>query len=336
MSRKQRMISERRAARKPAADIDPDMIRAMEVERQQRYAEPEPEGFEAVAVELPSAGRTGWRRTWRFGTETLQAALAHPLKGHPQYLRPAALQPDATGVLDLVPVSPHREGSVKVPREDSYDVTASGTPYGTAAPVADLAFEADTETLGRIPISATVHRDVLEDAGVGADSIVGSLRQRVRRGVSGEIISGDGTDDSLLGILNVTGTHAIDASTLDPVAALAQAAAEVHGEGFEAPLQAVGNPATLWRDVFGDAARQVRAALPGIDTYLPSVHLPAGTVIVGAFGEAAELIAHELNVAVYPQHGSNATLGAVTLLAGVRAHLWTKHAPGFAVVSNVS
>jgi HK97 family phage major capsid protein len=206
---------------------------------------------------------------------------------------------------------------------------AAATDYNTAATERSTGFTKIQLGETRIAESATVDKNVPDDAptfdGILREIIAGSMARRLDL----ELTAGDGTGTGeaahLLGIANQTLTAvAVGAGTVAD--ALVTSAVAIRSGDYLGPIthvlsptdvgKLVGLKSTAGQPIIEDVRAQL--AMLNADNYVTSSLLTPGTAYSGDFSQATLYIRSGLDISTSPDHASNFLAGVTTYLAELR------------------
>lgn len=233
---------------------------------------------------------------------------------------------------------------------------ARGTSDGTATadttgekPESDLTLETVSDTVKTIAHWLPATKRALSDAAQVRTLIDNFLRYGLEEELEDQIVSGNGTGENFEGILNVSGTQAVDAADitgsetgdLAVIVGLRKAKRKVRIGGRTAANAIVLNPADnevvdLARDgngqfYFGGPAQaglQQAWGLPRIE----SEAVPEGTGIVADFRQAVLWDREQASVSVSDSHADFFIRNLVAILAELRAAFGVIRPAAFCIV----
>lgn len=245
-------------------------------------------------------------------------------------------------VLDLIPTGT-MDGNSFPYTVESGSFLAAETREGEVKPEDGVTYTDATATAQTIAAWMKIRKQALSDFSALQSIIDGRLRYSVQRRLESQVLSGNGTDPNLRGILRTTGLgevrYAADELTADQVlravttVLLADAQATgivMHPSDWQNALiaKATGDghyysggpfsmtPQTMW----------------GIPL-VPSPAIPEGTVLVGDFQIGAQLFIREgVNVLLSDSDQDDFVRNKVTILAEMRAALAVWRPAAFATV----
>lgn len=193
------------------------------------------------------------------------------------------------------------------------------------------------------------HRNVLADEPQLRSIIDNELLYGLRLQEDAQILSGDGTGDNLLGVLNAgVQTYDWSAGAVTPVpdskADAIRRAATLSMLAYYEPTGVVLHPndwedIELTKDLNGQYLVAVSVALGGEPRIwrIPVVETPAipeGTALIGAFGTGAQLYDREQsNIRISEQHSDFFVRNAIVILAEQRLALAVKRPEAFVAVT---
>lgn len=248
-------------------------------------------------------------------------------------------------VLDLIPSSPAIGNTVPYVVESGSFDTAAETAESAVKPVGDIGL-----TDGEAPIRTIAHflkspRQILADM-PGLDAILhGRLTYAVLRHLESQAVSGDGTGQTLKGILNTSGIGSVAYAGGTPLADLSLAGLVAILNSEAEPDACVMNPTTLQSlltpkastagmylnidSPFGTAPSTL--ALWGIPV-ITSTMMATNTVLFGSFSQGARLWIREAVNVVVGLDSDDLTRNRVTLLGEGRFGLTINVPAYFALV----
>jgi HK97 family phage major capsid protein len=224
-------------------------------------------------------------------------------------------------VLPRATVVPMTSNVIAVSKEVSRTEAAAPTPFGTALPEAAIGWTDSDEPARRVGVWVPVTRGAWNDRGFVREMVRQLLEDDFLRVVDAGLISGDGTGESLNGILNGgIPSQALAADT--HATALVKAAATVRAAGHVGPIDVLANAADL-QDValasdFEPRLLALREVL-GVRDFVPVPTLSAGTIIVGDVAAGLHVYPRSgLDVTVSDSHDDFFVIGKVAVLAEAR------------------
>lgn len=236
----------------------------------------------------------------------------------------------------IIPVLPTTTYSTPFVRElapMSSEGGASGVPEGGAKPDvgAGLSFTPILNTPGVLAAQFTASEQLLADSAAFVAYTNARLPYELRVAEERAVISGNGepANADIVGIVHTAGVAAVTGTDLP--AGIVNAAAAVAGNGA-LPDTVVCNAADYWTaygaaPVFfdGDSLRL---------TVIPTVGVPAGTAVVGAFATGAVINdRQQVTVEAFNQHADYASNGLVLVLAEERVGFEVLQPWSFAVAT---
>ena len=251
-------------------------------------------------------------------------------------------------VRDLFPIRSTTSNVIEYFRVSGFTNNASVVPERTsnnstfaAKPQSTLAFVGEQATVRTIAHYEAAHRNVLADEPQLAGIINDELLYGLRLHEDYQILSGAGTSEDLLGILNVSGiqTHSQGAGGDTKADAIRRSITKSLLAFYE-PTGVVIHP-NDWEDIElskDDNKNYIVATSVAIGGEprvfrLPLVDTPAideGTALVGAFGLGAQLYDREQgNIRIAEQHSDFFIRNAVVILAEERLALAVKRPEAF-------
>jgi hypothetical protein len=257
----------------------------------------------------------------------------------PQLRRPLTL-------LDVIPTQPMDVGSFDYEREEGSLATAAEKAEGAVAAQADMVLTPATATAKTISHYYKTRREQLADMATLASVLNTRLTYGVRLRLEGQILSGDGIGENLLGVLNTSGigapvSGAGDSHNTDMVArgiATVMAAGAVPTAVVLNPNNAIemamaktsGSGQRLDSD--GAFAAALLSQLWGVPTVL-NLGIPDGTGLVADFTLGATLFVREgVNVRVSDSDQDDFIRGRTTAYGSGRFALAIWNAACFAEV----
>lgn len=202
-----------------------------------------------------------------------------------------------TTVRATMPEVPVSTDAVNALREASFTNAAAETAQGAAKPETDLTFEQYNVGIETIPHWIKVSTRLLADAPAIAAYIDTRLRDGLAQRVDAQLLNGDGTSPNISGLTDAGNFTAFTPdSGANLVDSINKAKWELWAAGYT-PDVAFVNPAD-----WGDMERTREGANSGMYLYglpgvvagpqahgvrvVPSVHVTAGTFVIGAIGQA--------------------------------------------------
>jgi HK97 family phage major capsid protein len=203
---------------------------------------------------------------------------------------------------------------------------AAGVAEGTAPSESTMKFEKVSIPVRDFRAFLPVSNRALADAGQLAGLVDAFLRSSILEAVEDEIISGDGTGETLEGVLEVSGTQSVAFDT-DLLTTIRKGITAVRKDGNARGTLAVvmshddmeqldllNDSGTFY---FGGPAAAVTPTVWGIQR-IASAAVPAGTAIVGEWNQGVLFQRAPISVALYPQHDDFATKGLTAVVASWR------------------
>lgn len=258
-------------------------------------------------------------------------------------------------VRDLFPVRTTNAAVIEYFRQTGFTNNASVVPeYSGGAfgqkPQSTMTFVGEQAPVRTIAHWEAAHRNVLADEPQLRSIIDNELLYGLRLHEDYQIMSGTGTGEDLLGILNVNGiqTYSWSNGATSPVAdtkadALRRAATLSYLAYYE-PTGIIVHPSD-WEDIeltkntqgtyllavsVASGAQQRVWNIPVIDT--PAIS--SGTALIGAFGTGAQLYDREsASIRISENHEDFFTRNAIVVLAEERLALATKRPESFVAVT---
>ena len=301
--------------------------------------------FEIEVNDLPSQGRK----------DVYQASVAESYTrnlGSIQFDAPVLRPYRRLRVRDLFPVATTSANLIDYFRvlgfaENSGKGSAASVPDrdGSAfalKPKSNLTFEAKQAPVRTIAHWEAAHRNVLDDVPQLQSVINNELLYGLQLEEDRQILSGDGLNDELLGILNTSNIQTYTQTSEQKADALRRAATKALLANYE-PTGYVIHPYD-WEDVElqkGDGDGQymlVTNVAVGAQAQVwrqPVVETPAiaeGTFLTGAFGLGAQIYdRQQANVRIAEQHADFFVRNAVAVLAEERIAMAVKRPESFVV-----
>lgn len=225
--------------------------------------------------------------------------------------------------LEIVPADGQYVG---VARETARTEAAAPTPFGTALPEADWTFDAETFEGKRIGLFAEITRDAWSDAGTVARVVDELAYQDVNRAIDAQVLSGDGTGENLLGVLDAGAAVPTQSVTGTRWDSLLRAITTVRGAGHRGLVSVVLNPVSalaILTERDGDVGLFRREVLELLDAELVlSSVAPSGTAVVADLFRLGSLHVREgVAVRASTSHADNLRKGLVAVIAEARVDL---------------
>ena len=297
-------------------------------------------GFDAMVSAMEHEVARGFvgERVWSLSKADTRAFLSadpDPLGGDAGFLpTEASHQAVPAGPLDLVTLTPHPEGSIKLPsvtRTTPAGLLAAG---GTAS---DLGFGATggAETMARVVASASFDKGALDANGIRLPSILRALRDGIREGTNIALTTADGSIDGFRGIKTVVGRQTLAAGALSKVVALARSARLVQDAGFGGGggLGLIGNPTSVTESLLGQT---IRNEVPAISTYIAAkAFTTGGEFVTGDWQSGCELFVQPVAISMSVDHSNNFVAGRLTFVAELRCRPWWKQPTAFVHVTGL-
>lgn len=217
-------------------------------------------------------------------------------------------------------------------------------------PQSSFAFTGQQAPVRTLAHWEAAHRNVLADEPQLRSIIDNELLYGLRLQEDAQILSGNGTGENLLGILNTSGvqTYSWSSGASTPVkdtkADAIRRAATLSFLAYYEPTGVVLHPndwedIELTKDTNGQYLVAVSVAMGGEPRIwrMPVVDTPAipeGTALIGAFGTGAQLYDREqANIRISEQHADFFVRNAIVILAEQRLALATKRPESFVKVT---
>lgn len=216
---------------------------------------------------------------------------------------------------------------------------AAGVAEGTAPSESTMKFEKVSipvrDFRAFLPVSNRALADVAQLGGL----VDAFLRSGILEAVEDEIVSGDGTGETIEGILNVSGTQSVAFDT-DLLTTIRKGITAVRYTGNARGALAVAmNPADMEQlDLladsgtfyFGGPAANVTPTIWGIPR-IASVAIPEGQAVVGEWSQGMLFERAPISVALHPQHSDFATKGLTAVVASWRGTFGVMQPAKFAI-----
>lgn len=216
---------------------------------------------------------------------------------------------------------------------------AAGVTEGTAPSESTMKFEKVSipvrDFRAFLPVSNRALADVAQLGGL----VDAFLRSGILEAVEDEIVSGDGTGETIEGILNISGTQSVAFDT-DILTTIRKAITAVRYTGNARGALAVAmNPADMEQlDLLSDAgtfyfggpAANVTPTVWGIPR-IASVAIPEGQAVVGEWSQGMLFERAPISVALHPAHSDFATRGLTAVVASWRGTFGVMQPAKFAI-----
>lgn len=216
---------------------------------------------------------------------------------------------------------------------------AAGVAEGTAPSESTMKFEKVSLPVRDFRAFLPVSNRALADAGQLGGLVDAFLRSGILEAVEDEIVSGDGTGETIEGILEVSGTQSVAFDT-DIITTIRKGITAVRSVGnARGTLAVVMNPEDmealdLLNDsgtfYFGGPASAVTPTVWGI-ARIASTAMPVGQAVVGEWSQAVLFERAPITVALHPQHSDFATKGLTAVVASWRGTFGVQQPAKFAV-----
>jgi HK97 family phage major capsid protein len=215
--------------------------------------------------------------------------------------------------------------------ENARTEASAPTAYNTALAEGAITFTASQDRPRRVGSFIPATKGVLDAAGYVDEVLRQLLSDDMLRELDRSALLGDGTGENLPGVLGggwSIGTQALSTDTR--VVAIMKAATTIRSGDYGSLITVALNPAdaqdlVLEKDTAGlSTLESARLAfeLLGIQGFVLSTRVTAGTVLVGAWKEAVHLyIRNGVEIAVSGEHQDFFTKGLVAISAEMRATL---------------
>jgi HK97 family phage major capsid protein len=232
--------------------------------------------------------------------------------------------------------------------ETTFTNNATMTAEGAAKTESDLGFTLRSDTVRKVAHWLQATTEALADVPFLESQMRGRLAFGVRRKEEQQILSGDGTGQNILGILNRSGiqTQAKGAdATMDAVYKAIQKVRGASGAGFAEPTGMVFHP-NDWTEIkltkstdgiylYGSPSDEAADRLWGM-TVRQTTGITEGTALVGAFRPHAEILRREgITIRMSDEHASFAIENKVLLIAESRLGLAVYRPSAFATVTGI-
>jgi HK97 family phage major capsid protein len=216
---------------------------------------------------------------------------------------------------------------------------AAGVTEGTAPSESTMKFEKVSIPVRDVRAFLPVSNRAIADASQLGGLIDAFLRSGILEQVEDEIISGDGSGETIEGILEVSGTQSVSFDT-DILTTIRKAITAVRYTGNARGALAVAmHPADMeqldllnddgtW--YFGGPAANVTPTVWGIPR-IASVAVPEGTAVLGEWSQGMLFERAPISVALHPQHSDFATRGLTAVVASWRGTFGVMQPAKFAI-----
>lgn len=275
--------------------------------------------------------------------ETAGAGLLHEIPAE----RLTTIAPQPTRVLDVVRVVPLESPLLEHTETGSFSGAAGGTPEGVAVPeLTNLSLTQETVALKPWSVAGEVARQHLTDSALFSSAMDTLFRRELKRSAEAAILNGDGVSDGLhwdpTGILQTSGVPVVAKGTGTRVAAISAAVADVMAAGwFDEPggITVTAHPTTLAaifsESTSGGVLIPIREAVPFVSQWVPSLSVPVGSAVVGAFNMAALLVTGGLDFTIALSHLDYFIKGIAVLKLDTRAAFRVLETSAFANVTGL-
>jgi HK97 family phage major capsid protein len=216
---------------------------------------------------------------------------------------------------------------------------SAGVAEGNAPTESTMKFEKVSIPVRDFRAFLPVSNRALADASQLAGLVDAFLRSGILEAVEDEIVSGDGTGETIEGILEVSGTQSVAFET-DLLTTIRKAITAVRYTGnARGALAVVMNPADMEQlDLlsesgtfyFGGPAANVTPTVWGIPR-IASVAMPEGQCVVGEWSQGMLFERAPISVALHPQHSDFATKGLTAVVASWRGTFGVMQPAKFAI-----
>lgn len=220
---------------------------------------------------------------------------------------------------------------------------SAGVAEGSAPSESTMKFEKVSIPVRDFRAFLPVSNRALADAGQLAGLVDAFLRSGILEKVEDEIVSGDGSGETIEGILSVSGTQSVAFDT-DLLTTIRKAITAVRYTGnARGQLAVVMNPADMEKlDLlsesgtyyFGGPATNVTPTIWGIPR-IASVSMPEGAAVVGEWSQGMLFQRAPISVALHPQHSDFAAKGLTAVVASWRGTFGVMQPAKFAVATLV-
>jgi HK97 family phage major capsid protein len=217
--------------------------------------------------------------------------------------------------------------------------TAVEVAEGAAKPEGAFTFTVASKALATIAVWVPITRQAAEDEAQLTGYIQGRLSYSCEKRLDSQILNGDGTAPNMRGILNTTGVQTQSIGTDSLLVVVRKMITKVQVAGYDAS-GVVLNPVD-WEAVelstddngawifTNDPSSLVGPRVWGLPV-VPTVAIAAGTMLVGAFREAATLWRKAgVRILMSDSHVDNFTKNILVILAEMRAQLAVYAPPAF-------
>ena len=216
---------------------------------------------------------------------------------------------------------------------------AAGVTEGTAPSESTMKFEKVSIPVRDVRAFLPVSNRAIADASQLGGLVDAFLRSGILEQVEDEIISGDGSGETIEGILEVSGTQSVAFDT-DILTTIRKAITAVRYTGnARGALTVAMNPADMEQlDLLSDAgtfyfggpAANVTPTVWGIPR-IASVAVPEGTAVLGEWSQGMLFERAPISVALHPQHSDFATRGLTAVVASWRGTFGVMQPAKFAI-----
>lgn len=252
-------------------------------------------------------------------------------------------------VSDLMLQGDVDRGVVEYYEETAFTNNATMTAEGTTKTESDFTMTLRSDTVRKVAHWLQATKESLADVPFLESQMRGRLAFGVRRKEEQQILTGDGTGQNILGIINRSGiqTQAVGGalSTMDAVYTAMQKVRGSAGSGFAEPTAMVVHPAN-WTNIkltktadgiylYGSPADEGVDRLWGL-TVRQTTGMTQGTAVLGAFRPYAEILRREnVNVMLSTEHSTFMIDNKVLLVAESRLGLAVYRPSAFCTVTSM-
>ena len=245
-------------------------------------------------------------------------------------------------VADLLDQQTATSGVIEWVIETASPVTANTAievAEGTAKPEGAFTFTVASKALATIAVWVPITRQAAEDEAQLTGYIQGRLSYSCEKRLDSQLLNGDGTAPNIRGILNTAGVQTQSMATDSKLVSIRKMITKVQVAGYDAS-GIVLNPVD-WEDVelstddngawifTNDPSSLVGPRVWGLPV-VPTVAIAAGTMLVGAFREAATLWRKAgVRILMSDSHTDNFVKNILVILAEMRAQLAVYAPPAF-------
>jgi HK97 family phage major capsid protein len=251
-------------------------------------------------------------------------------------------------VADLMLQGTIDRGIVEYYEETTFTNAATGVAEGSAKPESTIGFTLRTETAKKIAHNIPVTKEALDDNSFLESQIRGRLAFGVKRREEQQILTGVGTGNDLMGLLNRVGiqTQAAAGSGVDAIFRAMQLIRGQAGSGFAEPTAVVIHPAnwttlklakdTTGQYLFGGPSDEGPDRIWGLPVR-QTTGITQNTALVGAFRPYAEVLRREgISIVMSTEHSTFFVENKVMLQAESRIALAVYRPSAFATVTGLT